>query len=1164
MMDITERKLHEIELRRARDEANDALERQTATADILRVISGSPADVQPTFKAILESTTRVCESSIAALFLFDGEVLTCAAHHNTTPAFAKVLDQMRTPPSGETPTRLAALKRKVVHAHDYLNDKRFSPLPGQLREHARTVLSVPLLREGALVGVITTWRREVKAFSDRHIALLQTFADQAVIAIENVRLFNETRKALERQTATAEILRAISTSPTDTQPVFEAILGRAAKLCGADNGILFRYADGAFHTLAKRIPDPAFAELFREPRRPAPGSKSGLGQLMRQLRTVHIPDLLKDAATLEQDPLRVQTVKGGMRSWLGVPLLKEGGLIGAIVTYHSEARPFSEAQIALLETFADQAVIAIENVRLFNETKEALERQTATTEILRVIASSPADVQPVFDAISSSAQQLFGGMYVAVVLVQRGQIEEGSSRGDPGVVEKLHEVFPIPLSRESVTGRTIVDREVQNFADMNDPALPEYARSLARSVGVGALLGAPMLREGSAIGAIMLFRKQPGEFGAKQVALLKTFADQAVIAIENVRLFNETKESLERQTATAEILKAIASSPSDVRPVFDAIVRNAGRVCESVDATLVLRQGEELEATANWGPIGFNPGKRRPLNRETVMGRAIIDGEPVHVEDITTAPGFDMTRKIMAETGFEARSALAVPLLQGNRAMGSVLIRRTEAGPFSEKHIAMLQTFADQAVIAIENVRLFNETKESLERQTATAEILKVIASSPSDVRPVFDAIAASAKRLLDGGAAVVARRDGDMLHLAAYTRTGEAGDAVLRSLFPSQITGKGHLGRAILSGRPVLISDIETDPNYSDAFRASARTRGLRSIVTVPLLREGEAIGVISVNRPIAGNFSDHQTNLLRTFADQAVIAIENVRLFNETKEALERQTATSEVLRVISSSPTDLAPVYRTILENITRLCESQIGALFLYDGEVLRAAATHGTTSEFGEVLERARVRPSRDTTTRLAALERRTVHVADLLSDPAFTPKPRDLYERENVRTVLSVPMLRENALVGVITTWRREVRPFSERQISLVRTFADQAVIAIENVRLFNETKEALERQTATGEILKVISSTMTDTRPVFDAIVESAKRLCGADRGGVYRVIGDRLVAAHTPDAEAAELVRQNYPRPVDTTSLIGRSIVERRVIYVPDLEDPAAEQGLQ
>ncbi len=323
---------------------------------------------------------------------------------------------------------------------------------------------------------------------------------------------------------------------------------------------------------------------------------------------------------------------------------------------------------------------------------------------------------------------------------------------------------------------------------------------------------------------------------------------------------------------------------------------------------------------------------------------------------------------------------------------------------------------------------------------------------------------------------------------------------------------------------------------------------------MTVPIFANGKADRRALLDPARRGRrFQRGRSTLLQTFADQAGSRIENVRLFNETKEALERQTATAEVLRVISSSPSDLEPVYRTILESITRLCESQIAVLFLFDGERLSAAASHGTTTEFADLLRRGRPKPSHETTTRLAALERRTVHVADLLSDATFSPTPRDLYERENVRTVLSVPMLRDTTLIGVMTTWRREVRPFDERQIGLIQTFADQAVIAIENVRLFNETQEALERQTATADVLQVISKSVADAQPVFEKITQSCQRLFDSSMAGINLVRPDELIdlAAYVGPNEAE--YRTMYPVRLDHESGTALVIRERRAMHIPD-----------
>ena len=621
----------------------------------------------------------------------------------------------------------------------------------------------------------------------------------------------------------------------------------------------------------------------------------------------------------------------------------------------------------------------------------------------------------------------------------------------------------------------------------------------------------------------------------------------------------EAAEATKREAATAAILKAIRRSPGDAQPAFDAIVRSALRLVNGHSALVLRLAGGMLHLAAHTstGRSGDEAIRRfypRPVGEVTLHGRAIRSRRPCCVADTERVPASMAAMKEMArKRGY--RSLMAVPMLRDGVPIGSIGVSRKQSGAFSKHQIRALETFADQAVIAIENARLFNETREALERQTATSEVLRVIAASPSDTQPVFDAIARSAQKLFGARAALVCRRADDMLHLAAHTATTQAGDAALRNLYPAKLTGQGAVGKAVLSGEPASIIDVETDPAYSDEFREGARERGYRSLLAAPMLRDGAAIGAIAVTRPDPGPFSDHQVNLLKTFADQAVIAIENVRLFNETTEALEQQKASADVLSVISSSPTDITPVYRTILENVTQLCEANIAALFLYDGEFIRAAAHRNATPEFAQQLDTLRVPPSRETPTRRAVLEKRIVHVEDVLSDPGFSLS--EAHRREQPRTVLSVPLLREETLIGVITVWRREPRLFTDTQVALVKTFADQAVIAIENVRLFNETKEALERQTATAEILKVIAGSPTEVQPVFDVIVERAVRLCGARFGRVYRYDGSaiHMMASHGLSANGLGQVQRMFPRPAADDTTVGRVILARQPYFVEDVE---------
>ena len=547
---------------------------------------------------------------------------------------------------------------------------------------------------------------------------------------------------------------------------------------------------------------------------------------------------------------------------------------------------------------------------------EAEEQQSATAEILQAIAQARTDAQPVFDTIVQSAARLCHAFAAAVFLTDGRTLHEPANYGgSPEARAATRARYPRPVDMDTTVGMAVLTKAVVHVPDTEEHSVVAHVRQSGRIIGFRGCVTVPMLRENEAVGAIFVARREPGRFSDAEVTLLKTFADQAVIAIENARLFTELQTSnrdlisaLDRETATSEILRVISSSPTDITPVLDAVARSSMRLCESYDAVIMLREGEELHFPVHHGPIRSRVQLAgRAISRGWVAGRAVLDRQPVHVHDLAAAGAeFPVGQADAVRSGY--RTTLSVPLLREGEAIGVIHLRRREVRPFTDNQIALLQTFAAQAVIAIENVRLFKELQTSnqdlttaLDKQTATADILRVISGSHTDTQPVFQAIVDSARRLLRGNSAHMSRVIEDRIELAAYTRTDPAGDAQLRSVFPIPLQPTGSdrrpiRERVIGEGIPYNVADMETDSRVGERGRANARARAYRSQLVVPMLRGNKAIGTIAVTRPQPGAFSDDEIALLRTFADQAVIAIENVRLFNELEMANRQLEAASQ----------------------------------------------------------------------------------------------------------------------------------------------------------------------------------------------------------------------------------------------------------------------------
>jgi GAF domain-containing protein len=1188
----------EAELRSRTSEHDEAVRQQVAAAEVLQVINSSPGDLQPVFEAMLERAMRLCAAASGGLFTYDGQTFRTAATRGVPPAFAAYRDEHPPVQTNERVRRMLQTSR-FVHVLDLTKTDgylRGDPLDRSTADlgGARTILNVPLLKDGATVGYFSLYRQEPRLFSDRQIALLENFAAQAVIAMENARLISEQREALAQQTATTEVLQVINSSPGDLAPVFDAMLERALRLCDAPCGH-FRIADGDQLRLvaARGVPE-AYAEFLRTPARPHPDNP--LGRMLRGERVIVSADVADEESYRAGDPLRRAFVDlGGARSVAHVALAKDERLLGTLSIYRREVRPFSGKQIALLQNFGAQAVIAMENARLLGELRESLDQQTATTEVLAAINSSPGDLTPVFERMLEKAHALC-------------RVEYGSLQLYDGAMFRAVAVHNLPEAlaarlREGYAPGTAFQRLIEgaDFDHTHDVA--EVDDPMARTVvdaGIRTLLRVALRKDGKLLGQIVAARKEVRPFADKEIALLRSFASQAVIAMENARLLGELRqrtddlsEALEYQTATSDVLQVISRSTFDLQRVLDTLGETAARLCEAEQAYVSRRDGEVFrfitavgstpEAMANAKRFREDYLDSHPIvpGPGNITGRVVAERQPVQIEDITADSEYKFPE---AFTIPKIRTLLGVPLLREGEPIGILNVARQRVEPFTKRQIELVRTFADQAVIAIENARLLGELRESLEQQTATADILRVISQSPENVQPVLDAVAGAAVRFCGAEDAAITLRAGDEAVIAAHTGPLAVNRRRLQ-------LDKGYVrGRVILESRTIHVPDLLATDDFP-AGREQAQEFGHRAVASAPLLREGEAIGCLTLQKPEPTPFSDRQIQLLEAFAAQAVIAIENARLFEELRDrqaelrvtfdnmgdgvlmldgdlrlaawnrnfqhlldvpdsflaarpilddyirllvergevgegnveaeivryrsragtpwstertradgrvievrsnpipaggsvviysditerkkaeaeiatardaaeaALERQTATAEILKVIASSPTDVQPVLTAVAKSAQRFCGAADAVISLREGDEFIRAAHEGSIPS---VLGRSPL--DRSSITGNAIIDGRTTHIPDFgrLDRKNFSTS-QDLAVNTGVRAALAAPMLREGVAVGCILLRKTSAGPFAPTQIELLESFAAQAVIAIENVRLFTELRESLER-----------------------------------------------------------------------------------------------------
>jgi GAF domain-containing protein len=709
--------------------------------------------------------------------------------------------------------------------------------------------------------------------------------------------------------------------------------------------------------------------------------------------------------------------------------------------------------------------------QLTRERDEALEQQRAAAEVLKIISASKTELRPVLEVVVKSAARYCKADDVTLFELDGQDLREAAHWGAAPHLEGLR----FPCTRGSVAGRIVLERKPVHVFDLQAEAedFPEGS-AMARRFGHRTIAGVPLLREGVAVGTLQLRRTEVNPFTDKQIALLGIFAAQAVIAIENARLLSELRQrtddlgdALEQQTATSEVLKVISNSLSDTQPVFETIVRSGVTLFSEAAVSIALVDNDMVRAAAvaDRDPARAEAWRRIfpfPLTREYMHSKVILERKMLDIPDAEHAPAdLAVGAKNFLRSGY--RAVTIVPLMRGDQAIGALSVVRVPPGPLSDKQLATLKTYADQAIIAIENTRLLNELRQSLEQQTATSEVLRVISSSPTNVQPVFDSIAESAVKLSGGQFSFVLRFDGKVMDFASCSGLSGEGLEVFHRMFPQPPSEGIAAGRAILRRDLVEIPDVAADHAYDAQNQNFAQMIAYRSIMAVPLLHEGNPIGTIAVARANTGAFPERQIALLRAFADQAVIAIRNVRLFDEVQartgelsQSVEELRALGEVSQAINST-LDVETVLTTIVVKAVQLSGTEAGTIYTFDEsrQEFRLRATDG----MDEVMIAAiRDRGSHigETMIGKAVAERTPIQIADTHKDPSLV---LDIIMQAGFRALLTVPLLRSDQIIGALVVRRKEPGEFPEHTIKLLQTFADQSVLTIQNARLFREIED---------------------------------------------------------------------------------------------------------
>ncbi len=1162
------------EVQRRNQEITEALEQQTASSEILRVIASSPTDIQPVLDTVAENAARLCASEDCAIFRIENEMMVLKAHYG---------DELNSPLgstyplNNETMAGRAILEKKIVHIPDLEQESAEFPLSKSIQQSHRAFLAVPLLREGQIIGVIFIRRHEAQPFSTSQIQLVKTFADQAVIAIENVRLFTETQRLLketEQRAAELAIINSVQqglASKLDMQAIYDLVGDKVQEIFKADTTFISTY-----HPDEDIVISRYYVERGQTDRHlhlafdPFPMDRGLYSHVIKS----HQPLLI--GTTAEQktyDPFQIpspHSEKDLNKSYLGVPLMLGAEPRGIIGIQSHRQNAFNESDVRLLQTLANSMSVALENARLFDETQRLLKETEQRAAELALINSvqqglaSKLDIQAIIDLVGDKIRDVFDSQTTYIALYDK----ETQTYAIPYYLHRNQRVIIHPkanLLGPGPTAHVIRTRETVVFNQDTDKRLNELGSfRVSEDDKPLSWLGVPMIAGNEVVGVISLQNAdRENAYPESDVNLLNTIASSLAVALQNAQLFEAEHKRTTELSAISNVSQALVAETE-----LDSIIQLIGNQMRDIfGADIVYVALLDPQTKLIHFPYQIGESFDTLQLGEGLTSQIIQSGSPLLINRNIEERRRELGTK---RVGRESLSYLGVPVKSGRDSIGVLSVQSTqEENVFSESDTRLLSTLAINIGIAIERARLFNEIQtsnreisEALEQQTATSEILSIIAENPTDVQPVLDVVAEKAARLCNSYDVVIVRIDGNLYRVAAHWGAVPLPEDNLENGVP--LNRETVTGRAMIDKKTIHIPDLLAEPiEEYPLSRKYYQTSEQRTMLVTPLIRENEVIGSIMIRRQEVHPFTEKQMSLLKIFADQAAIAIENVRLFNEIQtrnreitEALEQQTAISEILRVTASSPTDIQPVMNVIAENARNLLNGYFSGVYLVDGNMIDEAAMSNFTTEGLDLHTRAYPRSIDydSSTSSRAVLERRVQNLPDILTDDTLPELTRSYSRAMGMKSLLSVPMMRENEAIGAINVGRTEAGPFTEKQISLLQTFASQAVIAIENARLFKELQqrnrevtESLEQQTATSDILQAIASSPTEIQPVLEVIARNASQLSGSDDALID--IEDRGTLRVAVHYGSIPMFPEGEGIPFNRDSVAGRAMIDKRTL---------------